>query len=383
LHEVFLKLKKFHEESNRVSDDFALINTRRLYYASILAILLHIFTILLYWFNTQADIDWKSFILYANGAMLCIWIASFFITGPLRRHNKPGSMDYFVQYFIACALILFSISITVADQLVSNTITPYTIICVIIGVALLFRPLFMSLIYISSYIIFFFALEITNHNPSSLLTSRMDGLTCIGIALFISVIMWRYNMTSSLQKERIESQQLQLEEANKELEKIAYNDPLTGLPNRRYFDDVVNREVALIDRKGYESCLVMLDIDFFKNINDVYGHPVGDNILIQISKVLSENMRKSDSLCRLGGEEFIILLPHTHLKNAIIVAEKLRGAIESSIFIADNNSVRITASFGVSSLSYSRETSFIHNYTKADNALYLAKQSGRNCVKTG
>jgi diguanylate cyclase (GGDEF)-like protein len=111
-----------------------------------------------------------------------------------------------------------------------------------------------------------------------------------------------------------------------------------------------------------------------------YGHPAGDLVLIQLSQLLKENIRKSDSLCRLGGEEFIILLPDTSEGKAAAVAEKLRQLIENHIFVAGDKPVRISASFGIASLDYSEDPRLINQYSKVDHALYIAKQNGRNQV---
>jgi diguanylate cyclase len=268
------------------------------------------------------------------------------------------------------------------DQLISPSIVPYIMCCFIIGVVLLLRPLAVFFAYLSSYAALFIVLGIASQSASALIANRMDSLIAMGVAVFISVIMWRNNIRSGKQQQRIQNQQSELEIANKELEEMAYLDPLTGISNRRYFDDIVNKEIAHMKRKGHESCLIMLDLDFFKNTNDMYGHPAGDSMLIEIARLLASNIRKSDSLCRLGGEEFIILLPETELKNAVLVAENLRKKIESTAFQASNNEVHITASFGVAKLTYGDEATFINQYTRADHALYIAKDSGRNCVKT-
>ena len=117
----------------------------------------------------------------------------------------------------------------------------------------------------------------------------------------------------------------------------------------------------------------MFDIDFFKKVNDMHGHSVGDEVLVHISKLVSNSLREGDSLCRIGGEEFIIILPHTKKENAIKIAEKLR------MMIADDREIlSITISIGVTQ-HISNETKE-HLYARVDKALYNAKRSGRNQV---
>ncbi len=124
----------------------------------------------------------------------------------------------------------------------------------------------------------------------------------------------------------------------------------------------------------------MLDVDDFKGINDEYGHPVGDSILAQLGHLLSTSIRKYDTLCRLGGDEFIILLPQTSLAEAMIFAERFRK-LAPYHFPLESVTISATASIGVARLSGSRDDSLITQYADVDKALYLAKQEGRNCVR--
>jgi len=160
------------------------------------------------------------------------------------------------------------------------------------------------------------------------------------------------------------------------LENLSITDQLTGLYNRRYFDDHFEIERQKVERYNSMLCLIMIDIDHFKTINDKFGHQHGDNVLKRFSLLLRKNIRTTDILSRWGGEEFIILLPATSLENAVKLAEKMRKAIEQSTFIDVGN---ITASFGVSEVTTSSNSNreAIH---QADKALYQAKNQGRNKV---
>ena len=313
--------------------------------------------------------------------MLAIFLAAFIAAHIMIIRDKIGRLFYFLQYAVIISLMAFGVIISTADQLTYNGILAYILVCLIIGVALLIRPGYALLIFVLSYMAYFFAIQLAIPSGQVLVSNRMNGLTIMALGYFLSVVMWRYNRINMIQKRRIQSQQEQLEKVNKELEKLAYFDHLTSLPNRRYFDDIVKGEAALIERKGHESCLVMLDIDFFKRVNDIYGHPAGDSVLIQFGDLLSQNIRKYDTLCRLGGEEFILLLPQTVIVEATDVAEKIRQHIASHPFCIDHDNVYITASFGVAKLVPSADPALIHQYSGADQALYLAKRSGRNCVR--
>jgi diguanylate cyclase (GGDEF)-like protein len=125
---------------------------------------------------------------------------------------------------------------------------------------------------------------------------------------------------------------------------------------------------------------MMLDIDKFKNINDTYGHQVGDQVIITLAKIINEIKRESDVVCRYGGEEFIMLLPKTSKAGALDLAQRIRVAIERyEILIEEKNTtVRFTVSLGVSEVDYSKDSEIEDVIRRADNAMYIAKREGRN-----
>ena len=157
----------------------------------------------------------------------------------------------------------------------------------------------------------------------------------------------------------------------------AMKDPLTNVPNRLGYDKQVAQEFSRWQR--YKSPLSMLvcDIDFFKKINDTYGHKAGDRALIAIAKSMGQHIRETDYLARVGGEEFVVLLPETSLQQAEIVAEKLRKGVEACVFVYEGKSVPITISGGIAEFAAGDKVDEV--YVRADKALYRAKQQGRNC----
>jgi len=160
------------------------------------------------------------------------------------------------------------------------------------------------------------------------------------------------------------------------LENLSVTDQLTGLYNRRFFDEQFEREQEKVSRYKSNLCAIMIDIDHFKNINDKFGHQVGDNVLREFSELIRNGIRSTDLISRWGGEEFIALLPETTLANAAIIAEKLRALIEEHSFATAD---KLTASFGVARVTAKDDSSrqAIHN---VDTALYQAKKQGRNQV---
>ncbi len=170
-------------------------------------------------------------------------------------------------------------------------------------------------------------------------------------------------------------QTLEIQKLNKELKRMSLEDDLTGCHNRRYFEALVIREQKKAIRYNANMSVIMLDIDFFKDVNDQYGHHVGDVVLKELAKIMSEHIRASDDLARWGGEEFIILLPNTGAEQAVQVAEKLRLKIEHNVF---EYNLKITASFGVA--EYIQHESYDNLFKRVDSAVYLAKEKGRNQV---
>lgn len=161
----------------------------------------------------------------------------------------------------------------------------------------------------------------------------------------------------------------------KRAEELAITDRLTGLYNRLKLDEVLEHEISKSKRYGTALSLIILDIDHFKSVNDIYGHQIGDMVLKEVANTLLSCERESDTIGRWGGEEFLIVLPNTNLTGAMITAEKIRTAIENHPFSVVGKK---TASFGVSEfLVEENEDSFIE---RADQALYRAKSGGRNQV---
>ena len=155
-------------------------------------------------------------------------------------------------------------------------------------------------------------------------------------------------------------------------------DALTNLNNRRQFEIRLSQEIAEAKRQGNPLCAMMIDIDFFKKVNDTYGHASGDEVLRKTASVIKELLRESDIPSRYGGEEFAVLLPYTHIDEAQIVGERLRKAVEASPINVDNKTINVTISMGLA--EFRIEENGEELFQRADKALYEAKESGRNRV---
>ncbi len=178
-----------------------------------------------------------------------------------------------------------------------------------------------------------------------------------------------------------------LKKTKKDLEFLATHDPLTELYNRRYVTEQLQREVSHALRYGVDCSLVILDLDHFKRVNDVYGHLAGDAVLKHVAQILKSSIRASDVLGRWGGEEFLLLLPHTSLEQASVAVQTWLDKLkETAVDIGQDTQVRVSFSAGVASLTDERrEISDMNKLLdvlleEADLCLYAAKDAGRACV---
>jgi len=167
---------------------------------------------------------------------------------------------------------------------------------------------------------------------------------------------------------------------NARLYKLAVYDGLTEIFDRRYFDFWITTEYARVKRYKTKLSFIIFDIDFFKNVNDKYGHQAGDFILKTVSALIRSHIRKADLFARYGGEEFVLVLPETEMKYAVDAAEKYRELISDYKFIYNEQEIMITISFGVSSYQETPEDTVEKFIENADKMLYKAKNSGRNRV---
>jgi diguanylate cyclase (GGDEF)-like protein/PAS domain S-box-containing protein len=174
----------------------------------------------------------------------------------------------------------------------------------------------------------------------------------------------------------------QQKELELELLKQSRIDSLTGLANRRYFIEQIERAISRSKRTSSPLSLLIIDVDLFKRINDQFGHSTGDRALERLAKIMSEGVRSSDLVARIGGEEFAIMLPDTSINDAFKLAETIKAAVNSEPIRLTDIQLSLSITIGVSSLSDENET-WSSLYSSADNAMYRGKKDGRNRVFMG
>ena len=220
----------------------------------------------------------------------------------------------------------------------------------------------------------------TKNIPIIFITAKTDETSIvqaydIGGADYVTKPFLPKELLSRVKKE------LQIQDMMAELKLLASTDPMTKLYNRRYFSKISEHTLDLAKREKKDLSIIMLDIDKFKNVNDTYGHNVGDEVIIHLANEMRKHQRESDISARFGGEEFVILLPNTDSEGAKIVAQKLRESVENAKIVYDGtNTLSYTISLGVSQIDLSKNQTIEDGLKESDDALYEAKETGRNKV---
>lgn len=209
----------------------------------------------------------------------------------------------------------------------------------------------------------------------------VTSLVAMWFVTFLIILIIRFfdysreRAANKKKREELEKNLLALEIEKSEYEKSSKEDPLTGCLNRAGFSSILMREQENLSKNGSPVSFVILDIDHFKQINDSYGHNVGDEVLVNLTKLIQGKIRNTDALVRWGGEEFVVLCGDTPIQNAQFLAEKLRMAIENAELIKQQ---KVTCSFGIAEMIAGEDPKRL--FERADKALYSSKENGRNRV---
>ena len=210
---------------------------------------------------------------------------------------------------------------------------------------------------------------------------RYVWISSVVFVCILVLVVWRqamvsrYNQKLMAKNRQLQALQTELLENNRRLEFMSVRDPLTSMYNRHFMQDRAEQEKQVCQRKQLPACLVLIDIDFFKTVNDRFGHSAGDKVLQQVSRKITSTLRDMDVAARWGGEEFVVLCPKTSLGEAVYLARRLKQEIRQHDFGPVG---RITCSFGVA--QYQSYESFAEWFDRTDKALYAAKNAGRDRI---
>lgn len=380
-----LLLQRWRAEHALVVDEASASNLQRLRWLGPLLVVLnalHIVVFLVLALRSPAGdaaYRWKLGLLLVHtgmalGVVCCTWAAYHLRHG--HRSLAGRSMGLVAAGFIlVCAIAVVSV-----DQWITPNITPFLIACLGVSLAMYLRPVPAAWLYVAAYLVFYQAIGWTQHAPELMLSNRLNGITACVMGWALSVLLWRKFTIISLQQTQLEKAHAELQSKQKELERLTRQDGLTGLFNRNTFVELSRSELKRAQRQGSATTILLLDLDHFKRVNDTWGHPAGDAVLRHVATLASTTVRSTDLVGRLGGEEFIVLLPNTSAEAGRKLAEKLRLRLESAPVPWEKATIAVTASFGLASTTSEEKRDFETLYTEADKALYLAKQRGRNRV---
>jgi diguanylate cyclase (GGDEF)-like protein len=311
------------------------------------------------------------YLFYLHIILVC-GLGFFLLFLYLFKLSGPGEINRFhilyFSFFIFFILFL-SASISSIDQLIHGEITVYIIAILGIAVATYLPLLYRIVIFTPSHVLLLVGVTYFQDNPDILTGHYINCNLVFILAMILSQILFTTYIKGVRDKKKIIDQQLFLKRMSNE-------DSLTGLNNRRYIDTRLIEEWERANRYSRNFSVVIGDLDFFKKINDSFGHTVGDEVLKKIARIMKETIRIVDYAARYGGEEFLLLFPETGKTTAYEICEKIRRCIVDHEWNAVTTGLTVTMSFGIADF---RETEDLDSLTNlADKRLYKAKELGRN-----
>lgn len=381
------RLATLRGEYRKVQGEATIETLRRFRIA--LFVLLPIHVVLTGWFFFyQAPPDRPELQVWAHSLhRLQAWQAlvllffGLFVHRYLQRHEKASPTGVFLQVLLCVSYLLFGVLAAMLDARVGHGIATFLIICQGVAILSLMRPWFAIGMFGMAYLVFVNLLQATVGDAALMASLHIQTLSTVLISLLLSLFMWHQYTRAVLLRRQLSLSNVALLRKQHELEILAQRDALTGLYNRRQFTAMAELELARAERIPGGIALLMVDLDFFKHINDQHGHPAGDEVLRQVATLLSAGVRSTDLVARMGGEEFIVLLPHTNLENALAVAEKLRKTLRERPLLVQGVQLPVTASFGLTWLAENQKGLLPSLYAAADQALYSAKHGGRDRIE--
>ncbi len=308
-------------------------------------------------------------VLHSCGVAIALCIALFFSIAQKFKQATASRLVNCGAVFFSVAIVSLGIVYTVFDYITFKSITAAFVASMGISTMLSSVVWAYALVQAWGFVLFLILYRI-------FLADIASPGTLITMA-FVAAISFFFGLYMQYARVRMQVLSLKLEERNRELKAIMIRDPLTGAYNRLFLEEFLQKQVTSFNRYGDYTSILMFDIDRFKSVNDTFGHQRGDAVLKRLVEIVTQNIRDSDIVARIGGEEFLVLLPRTNGENALRIAEKLRGIVAESAF--EEIPRPITISIGVGNLSDGE--SLDAALARIDEALYAAKRKGRNRVE--
>ncbi len=377
-------MQRWRTEHAQVSNEDVIVNLRRgrvlcPIVAAVNLIGALVVSVQLYSGQSETVTRWKEALLWAQLAMAVLMGTFGYLTYAMRDAHRAAAARWLIWTCILSGMGI-SVFIVAVDQWVTPNVTPYILACTIGGLAVYLRPHVSAAVYGAAYAFYFVAIGITQTNAEQLLSNRLNGLVATVMGWALSLLLWRNFVTITLQQSQLAQVNADLQSKQRDLERLTRLDGLTGLYNRNTFVELTRLELERARRQGNATSVLLLDLDHFKRVNDTWGHPAGDAVLKNVAALVTSTIRSTDLAGRLGGEEFIVLLPATGVTAARMLAEKVRARLEANPTHFEQAVIHTTVSIGLAGTTAAEKRLFDTLYNDADKALYLAKQRGRNRV---
>lgn len=372
--------------SRALSNDAIYGNLRRFCWMAPGIIAVNLVHVAVFWWviddPAPTVLAWRNAIGWSHLALAGWLLLLVMLAWSQTGQRRPGLLARALNLLVPLTVLLFTATVTTIDQLVTPNISPFLLGCMFASLLFRLRPTEALALYAAGCAVLLLALGATQADAAQLLSNRLNGLAAALLGLILSVVLWQRNTRYVLLQRELSQRNQKLTRQQEELIWLAKRDALTGLFNRGEFLSLAEEELRRSLRYGTDMSAIMLDLDHFKGINDRYGHPAGDAVLRHTAACLMGAVRVTDVVARIGGEEFVVLLPQTRLDDAVQIAEKLLWTLQHSpAQVAGDVSIGFTASLGVGSLPAGHGSTVAALYAAADHALYEAKRLGRNRVE--
>ena len=345
-----------------------------------------------FWFEATHPVRsaWARDVAWAHALMVLPMLGVWAVAHRERQQTQPSKLAHALPELTACVVLVWAIHLTLADQAVGSAISAYANACAAMAILLLVRPAYAAMLYAAAWAWVAWGLGSVASGPDTLANARVNAASASLLSFWVSVLLWRRFVQTELLQRALADTNRMLERNQVQLETLATTDTLTGLLNRRALWDRALVELARARRERTPLSLLVLDLDNFKQVNDRWGHMVGDAVLRHVTALMQGAVRRTDVVGRLGGEEFVVVLPQEGVEAGNRLAEKLRLRIADTPMpwedMALTNTVDtasglpMTVSIGGVSLPPGGQVSLELLLDEADKALYRAKAEGRNRV---
>lgn len=364
------EIKKEHIEE--VEEKIKIINHRRMRIFGIVTMIIELALILFFDIPNRNKSVYSKDYLFSH---ISIFIISIIIVNYARKFKKnPKKRIYnYLPSLSIFSFMLFMAFIGYLDQIMLGNVVSYITMLFLVGIVIFIKPPRNYIIYTIPQILLVTLilknLQITPESIGSIVNSTIF-LMCM---LVVSKIIYENQLAHLLKN-------IVLVEINEKLKHVSNFDSLTNLPNRRYFEELVKKVIENNRKAEKNSVIAIMDVDFFKKTNDAYGHNIGDLVLKEISKIIKINLSSENLVARWGGEEFIFFLPDTTIEEAEVLLNRLREKIKVMLSEVQGHRLNITASFGLTKFLSGSDEEYIKAFSLADEALYKAKNEGRDRV---